>query len=243
AESAAGIAGLTKVLLQMRHGELAPSLHAQRPNPHIDFGRTPFRLQTGLSAWPRPVREEAGERRERPRIAAISSFGAGGSNAHLIVEEYRDLREQPASGGEGEPSALVLSAKSEGQLREAAERLLAALREGSWSDADLADIAYTLQVGREAFEHRLALVAKTLDDAIERLDAWLAGRRVEAAVFEGDTSAGNSALALLSRDDTFEAAVRQWLAQRKLSHLLELWVAGLEIDWTPLHAACARRPV
>ncbi|MBU9326051.1 SDR family NAD(P)-dependent oxidoreductase, partial [Burkholderia gladioli] len=243
AESAAGIAGLTKVLLQMRHGELAPSLHAQRPNPHIDFGRTPFRLQTALSAWPRPVREEAGERRERPRIAAISSFGAGGSNAHLIVEEYRDLREQPASSGEGEPSALVLSAKSEGQLREVAERLLAALREGSWSDADLADIAYTLQVGREAFEHRLALVAKTLDDAIERLDAWLAGHRAEAAVFEGDTSTGNSALALLSRDDTFEAAVRQWLAQRKLSHLLELWVAGLEIDWTPLHAACARRPV
>ncbi|MBU9646471.1 SDR family NAD(P)-dependent oxidoreductase, partial [Burkholderia gladioli] len=243
AESAAGIAGLTKVLLQMRHGELAPSLHAQRPNPHIDFGRTPFRLQTALSAWPRPVREEAGERRERPRIAAISSFGAGGSNAHLIVEEYRDRREQPASSGEEEPSALVLSAKSEGQLREVAERLLAALREGSWSDADLADIAYTLQVGREAFEHRLALVAKTLDDAIERLDAWLAGRRAEAAVFEGDTSTGNSALALLSRDDTFEAAVRQWLAQRKLSHLLELWVAGLEIDWTPLHAACARRPV
>ncbi|WP_009900592.1 beta-ketoacyl synthase N-terminal-like domain-containing protein, partial [Burkholderia thailandensis] len=80
-ESAAGISALTKVLLQMKHGRLAPSLHARTPNPHIDFDASPFVLQRTLAPWPAP---DGGT-----RIAGISSFGAGGTNAHVVVEEYR----------------------------------------------------------------------------------------------------------------------------------------------------------
>src|SRR6185503_6794791 len=83
-ESAAGIAGLTKVLLQMQHRQLAPSLHAEQLNPHIDFAKSAFVLNRELRAWERPVVDG----RTLPRIAGISSFGAGGSNAHVIVEEY-----------------------------------------------------------------------------------------------------------------------------------------------------------
>ncbi|WP_425339329.1 beta-ketoacyl synthase N-terminal-like domain-containing protein, partial [Paenibacillus maysiensis] len=87
-ESAAGIAGLTKVLLQMKHRQLVPSLHADVLNPNIDFGRTPFVVQRELAEWKRPLLEVDGELREVPRIAGISSFGAGGSNAHLVIEEH-----------------------------------------------------------------------------------------------------------------------------------------------------------
>ena len=83
-EAAAGIAGLTKILLQMRHRQLTPSLHAESVNPNIDFSRTPFILQRTLGEWAPPTVEGT----PSPRRAGISSFGAGGSNAHLIVEEY-----------------------------------------------------------------------------------------------------------------------------------------------------------
>jgi polyketide synthase PksN len=84
-ESAAGIAALTKVLLQMWHQQIAPSLHSTRLNPHIDFAKTPFVVNQELRRWESPVIGG----RTLSRIAGISSFGAGGSNAHLIVEEYQ----------------------------------------------------------------------------------------------------------------------------------------------------------
>src|SRR5262249_23646564 len=75
-EAAAGIAGLTKVVLQMKHGLAAPTLHAATPNPNLDLAATPFRLATELAKW------------EGPRIAGVSSFGAGGANAHVLIEEW-----------------------------------------------------------------------------------------------------------------------------------------------------------
>src|SRR5262249_31158375 len=129
-EAAAGIAGLTKVVLQMQHGELVPSLHAQRLNPNIDFAATPFVLQRERAAWARPPR---GDGSEGTRIAGISSFGAGGSNAHVVVEEY--VASAPAPAASRGPHPIVLSARSAEQLSAQAERLLAAL--ATWSDADL----------------------------------------------------------------------------------------------------------
>src|SRR5204863_4813559 len=85
AESAAGIAGVTKVLLQMRYGQLVPSLHAEVLNPHIDFSVTPFVVQQELCEWKRPPGPGEGASPQKRR-AGISSFGAGGSNAHVILE-------------------------------------------------------------------------------------------------------------------------------------------------------------
>src|SRR5262245_14857538 len=152
-ESAAGIAGLTKVLLQMQHGALVPSLHAEVANPHIDFSATPFVVQRELAAWPRPVLalDTDGER-EFPRIAGISSFGAGGANAHLVVEEYR--APEPVAAAPETPCLIVLSARNEERLTQVAANLHRALCDGTVS-RDLAAIAYTLQVGREALDERL----------------------------------------------------------------------------------------
>src|SRR6266545_3304805 len=90
-ESAAGVAGLTKVLLQMQHQQIVPSLHSAQLNPHIDFHNTPFVVNQSLRPWEQPVIDG----RALPRIAGISSFGAGGSNAHMIVEEYQEPLPQP----------------------------------------------------------------------------------------------------------------------------------------------------
>ena len=126
-EAAAGIAGLTKVVLQMKHGQLVPSLHAEELNPHIDFANSPFVVQRELAAWPRPVVERDGVRREVPRLAGISSFGAGGSNAHVVIEEYAPRAEACTSLRIGVsaagPAIVVLSAKNEERLKEQVERL------------------------------------------------------------------------------------------------------------------------
>ncbi|MBN3526391.1 SDR family NAD(P)-dependent oxidoreductase [Paenibacillus apiarius] len=93
-EGAAGIAGLMKIILQMKSGLLAPSLHAAELNPHIDFANSPFYVQRELAAWKRPVIEHNGIKREYPRMAGVSSFGAGGANAHVILEEYLSENER-----------------------------------------------------------------------------------------------------------------------------------------------------
>src|SRR5690606_14542274 len=104
--SASGMAGLCKVLLQMRHGELVPSLHADPVNPNIDFDSTPLRVQTEVAPWPR--------RDGLPRRAGISSFGAGGANAHLVVEEYVP---GPAPAAAPGPWLFPLSARTPESLR------------------------------------------------------------------------------------------------------------------------------
>src|SRR5699024_7409854 len=88
AESAAGIAGVTKVLMQMRHGEVAPSLHSGALNPEIDFASTPFTVPQDVVPWSRPLVERDGAVAEAPRVAGVSSFGAGGTNAHVVIAEY-----------------------------------------------------------------------------------------------------------------------------------------------------------
>ncbi|KMO28130.1 hypothetical protein VP06_28590 [Methylobacterium aquaticum] len=164
-EAAAGIAGLTKVLLQLRHGALAPSLHAEPANPEIDFAGTPFRVQTALAPWPR---------RDGPRRAGISSFGLGGANAHLILEEAPAAA--PAIPDDGTPALILVSGRTEERLRAQLARLAAALRAAP--DLTLRDVAWTLQVGRQALAERWALVVRDRAALLLALDDHLAGRPV-----------------------------------------------------------------
>ncbi|MGR8931446.1 MAG: SDR family NAD(P)-dependent oxidoreductase, partial [Gammaproteobacteria bacterium] len=113
-ESAAGISALTKVLLQMKHKQLVPTLHCEEINPNINLETTPFYLQKSVSDWKRPIKAIDGNQREYPRRAAISSFGAGGANAHIIVEEHFGTV-SPVSIDE-EPRIFVFSAKDYARL-------------------------------------------------------------------------------------------------------------------------------
>ena len=220
-ESAAGIAGLTKVLLQMRHGQLVPSLHAEELNPNIDFATTPFVVQRQLCEWTRPVVEG----REQPRMAGISSFGAGGSNAHVIVSEYIGpslASSAPAVSAE-RPAVIVLSARSEERLGEQVRRLLAAIKTQGLGDNDLLDLAYTLQVGREAMEVRLALTVASLAELEAKLQQYVAGAAHIEELYRGEVKRNKEALSVFAADEDMAKTLRHgW----RRASLASFWICG-----------------
>jgi polyketide synthase PksN len=235
-ESAAGIAGVSKVLLQMRHRQLAPSLHADILNPDIDFENSPFAVQRVLTAWDRPVIEIDGRLVEYPRRAGISSFGAGGSNAHVIIEEYISRVPENALSP-AEPVAILVSAKSEGRLREMAARLLAGIRAGTYGEDHLLDIGYTLQVGREAMDHRLALKVGSLGELQEKLTLFVAGEEGIEGLYAGKAGQHKDVLACFDADEDMNRMIEHWLSKKKLGRLLGLWVSGFPVDWRPLYSS------
>lgn len=237
-ESAAGIAGLTKVLLQMRHGALAPSLHAESLNPNIDFGRTPFWVARDGGAWARPVAEIHGVDAEQPRIAGVSSFGAGGANAHVIVQEYVPSSEPTAVAATGDGAfIIVLSAKAEVQLRQAASRLVAHIRGRALTDRDLPSLAYTLQTGREAMDERLGLSVRSIGELCRRLEAWADGTGADGdqPVHRGDAKDRKQALSSFNADEDGRALLATWFEKGKHGQILDLWVRGLAVDWSRLY--------
>jgi polyketide synthase PksN len=239
-ESAAGIAGLTKVLLQMKHATLVKSLHSDELNPNIDFQHTPFVVQRERGPWKRPVVEHQGQHKEYPRIAGISSFGAGGANAHLIVQEYEGPRQVPRAPAI--PPLIVLSARNEEQVKERAQQLLQALRHGDLDDAGLAGVAYTLQVGREAMDARLGLRADSPAQAIDKLERWLAGRPVDG-LHQGHARRQRDALASNACGEDRQPAANADSAQGRYEPLLDAWVKGAATDWRALHGDAPPRRV
>ncbi|HEU4818025.1 SDR family NAD(P)-dependent oxidoreductase, partial [Janthinobacterium sp.] len=240
-ESAAGIAGLTKVLLQMRHRQLVPSLHSAVLNPHIDFAASPFVVQQELGEWKRPLRMRDGTPHEVARIAGISSFGAGGSNAHLIIEEYTAT---DSAGAECHtPALVVLSARTVQALERQVRQLVRTLALQSWTDADLADIAYTLQVGREAMDERLALQADSLQALRDQLGDWLRGAEGSATVHRGQARGERSVVGVFAADEDMGSIVDAWIAKGKYEKLLGLWVQGFSFDWLKLYGQVTPRRI
>ncbi|OMF53390.1 hypothetical protein BK141_29440, partial [Paenibacillus sp. FSL R5-0765] len=244
AESAAGIAGVTKVLLQLQHGELAPSLHVQQTNPHIDFSQTPFTVQRELDVWERPRVDG----QIVPRRAGISSFGAGGANAHLILEEYREpdltrekMNEPNEQNGQNEvPGMIVLSAKNEERLVVQACQLRDALRTGqsSWK---VREIAYTLQTGREAMEVRLGVLAQTMEELLAKLDSYVeqVGQAEPAGkgnlYYQGHVKQGQEHPGWLTDEEDMKENVKRWLSQGRYEHVLDAWSRGAVIQWMELY--------
>jgi len=242
-ESAAGIAGLTKVILQMRHRQIAPSLHSQRLNPNIDFGITPFEVNQSLRDWDAPVVDG----RRVPRIAGLSSFGAGGANAHFVIEEPAVAAHAHGADSTlpGVQTIVPLSARTSEQLLRKAQDLLAFLQDAVEEDRwiDHAALAYTLQVGREPMEERLAFVVDSATRLQQLLRAAVDTGAVEAGaldatadgVYRGNLKAHREMLGLFAADPDYEEALDKWIAQRKLAKLAELWTKGFDLDWRKFH--------
>ncbi|MEP6502138.1 MAG: amino acid adenylation domain-containing protein, partial [Betaproteobacteria bacterium] len=152
---AAGATGVIKTALALANETLPATLHVTQPNPKIAFAQSPFVVNDRASAWPRT---------DAPRRAGVSSFGVGGTNAHAVLEEA-PLR-APSSPAQG-PQRLQLAARTPTALAAMAARLAVHLEQHP--QANLADVAFTLQHGRSAFTHRLAVVAATPDEAVQAL--------------------------------------------------------------------------
>jgi amino acid adenylation domain-containing protein len=163
-DSAAGVAGFIKTVMALHHRLIPPSLHFETPNPAIDFENSPFYVNTRLTPW---------TGNGHPLRAGVSSFGIGGTNAHVILEEWKTVQEtQPDAG---QKQLILLSAKSEPALHRLAANLARRLAENPAGTLgpinSLADIAYTLQVGRKRLEYRAALAASDSDELIAQLSA------------------------------------------------------------------------
>jgi acyl transferase domain-containing protein/acyl carrier protein len=156
-DAAAGVTGLIKTALALQHKLIPPSLNFEQPNPEIDFANSPFYVNTKLTEW---------NATSTPRRAGVSSLGIGGTNAHVILEEAPSVTRVEKQ--KRDYQLLVLSAKTDSALETATKNLAQHLRQ--YPDVNLADVAYTLQVGRGVFDYRRVVVCQSTQEAINTLE-------------------------------------------------------------------------
>ena len=221
--AAAGIAGMIKMLMALQHRQLPPTLHVEQVNEHISLANSPFLINTECKPWD----VGAGEKRR----AAVSSFGYSGTNAHIVLEAYDDRRPVSSEEEKG-PYLIVLSARNKARLQATIEQLLAYVTHHE--TPSLADLAYTLQVGRMAMEERIGLIVDSKADLIETCNAVLAGRDPED-VYRGQMKKHDDVLALFAEDEDIERTIEVWMQKRRYSKLLALWARGFRIDWHKLY--------
>jgi polyketide synthase PksN len=229
-ETAAGIAGILKVLLSIKHKQIPALLHFEKLNPYINLDNTPFYPVEKTKDW-EPAVDDQG--RAFPRRAGISSFGFGGANVHIVLEEYIEQPSVSAARPTG-PCLIVLSAKTAERLRANAERLLAHLVAAPDADT-LADVAYTLQVGRDPMPERMGLVVDSMQDLIERLQRFVQGD-AEGAGVRLASARRKADIGTITAD-----VIAQHLRERDLASLLDIWLKGQEPDWKALYAGFKMR--
>ncbi|WJD95173.1 type I polyketide synthase [Streptomyces antimycoticus] len=189
AQAAAGVAGVIKMVMAMRHGALPKSLHIDEPSPHVDWSAGGVSLLTDAMPWP-----ETG----RPRRAGVSSFGMSGTNAHAVLEQAPlDDAASPAAEDEAPAAELpeitpwVISGRSDSAVEAQAERLLTQVRERP--EVSPADIGLSLATTRSVFEHRAVVLAGDGDGLLNGLGA-LAEGNVAPGVVRGTAGARDQAV-------------------------------------------------
>ncbi len=164
-EAGAGIAGLIKVALSLQHGEIPPHLHFKTPNPYIEWDRLPARVATTRIPWPSV---------DGRRIAGVSSFGASGTNAHVVLGGAPAPQAAAASAPERPAEILCVSARSE--RRCACSPTVTSVTSSPTRRSGSADVCFTARAGRAHFAHRLSVVASSREQLSARLGCVRAGR-------------------------------------------------------------------
>ncbi|MBH0333634.1 polyketide synthase [Brevibacillus brevis] len=226
---AAGVAGVIKILLSLKHKKIAPSLHFEEGNANIKFADSPFYVNTSLQEW--SVEPQA------KRCAAISSFGASGTNAHMVIEEAPQVQRNHAK----KPGyLLVLSARTFEQLRQQVTQLLSFCEKAP--ETDCGNISYTLLVGRKHFHHRFSCIVQNTTELVLLLKKWLeTGKASQAFISE-----------LHEKDHREQTALKRYGNQsienlhvttqaseylEQLSVIAELFVQGYGLDYDKLFAS------
>ncbi|NEQ72612.1 MAG: SDR family NAD(P)-dependent oxidoreductase [Okeania sp. SIO2C9] len=187
-EGAAGIAGLMKVVLQLQHQQIVPSLHFHQPNPYISWEQLPVEVSTQMRSWPN---------NGQARVAGVSSFGFSGTNAHIVLEEtpiegqnqsHRDSAFM--SGGEEKiersVQILTLSGKTEKALSDLVKSYQNYLQAPN-NERKLADICYTANTSRAKFDCRLAIISSNRQELVEKLQKYTQGESV-AGIYSGEVT-------------------------------------------------------
>ncbi|TYQ17736.1 UNVERIFIED_CONTAM: polyketide synthase PksL/polyketide synthase PksN [Acetivibrio alkalicellulosi] len=225
-EPVAGIAGLIKIVLSMKYQTLPGILHLKKLNPYIHLDHSPFYIVSKTKTWEK-IKDSEGK--ELPYIGGVSSFGFGGVNAHVAIKEYR---KEQLDAEEKEVNLFVLSAKSKDRLIEYAKALNKFIkREIQMADSNvrLFDVLYTLQTGREEMEHRLCFPAKTLQEIIEKTEAFISNKN------EKDILYGVSREFGLEELEDMEKRSQEWIASKDWSKLASHWISGGDVNWNAIY--------
>ncbi|MGG4439279.1 SDR family NAD(P)-dependent oxidoreductase [Brevibacillus fortis] len=225
---AAGVAGVIKILLSLKHKQIAPSLHFEEGNANIKFADSPFYVNTSMKEW--SVEPQA------KRCAAISSFGASGTNAHMVIEEAPQVERSHAK----KPGyLLVLSARTFEQLRQQVAQLLSFCEKAP--ETDCGNISYTLLVGRKHFHHRFSCIVQNKAELVQLLKKWLeTGKASQAFVSELNEKDHREQTALKRYGNQsienlhVTSQASEYLEQ--LSVIAELFVQGYGLDYDKLFA-------
>ena len=242
AEAASAMTQLAKVLLQFEHRQLPPTIMAEPLNPLAQWTDTAFHLVHELQDWPQPTLTVDGEERRYPRRALLNSFGAGGTNACLLLEEYIEPAREAARPDEPaarRPQIIVLSATSADRLRVMLRRTHEHLQHHP--QMSLQDIAYTLQIGREAMKVRLALVVRTREELASVLERSVRFELesehavpADLPLFFGDGT-GTPTVRSLIDGRAGKAMIEMLLRDNDAERLAMLWTQGATIPWRLLH--------
>jgi amino acid adenylation domain-containing protein len=230
-DTAAGLAGCIKVAMLLQNNEIPPTINYKDPNPIFDLDNSPFYIVDRLKKW---------ERNTVPHRAALSSFGVGGTNTHLIFEQY-PLAEplSDVDPGHEHMSATIvpLSAQNNECLRAYAKELFDFLMKISLTKAEvnLADLAYTLQVGREAMESRVIFIVNNIEKLTEKLEKFINEQEVIEGCFRGERKNVKDTANLFEIDEDPKELIDNWLAKGNVKKLGEFWVTGLRFDWNKLY--------
>lgn len=249
AEAASGISQLTKVLLQLEHKTLVPTIKTEPLNKQIRLDETPFILQKELKEWKRPVLtsvDNNGEiiEKEYPRRATISSFGAGGSNAHLIIEEYSSIEKEnnfdknTRTLKEKYPNVFVLSARTNKELKGWLQMHYEFI--SKYPEISVTNIVFTLQTGREQMDYRIAIAFDSkihLLQTIEKIldeSSWNDITKYPN-VFLANKKSSNDNVNQLFKGKTGNEILKLFIDRGDINKIAVFWVSGNRIPWLSIY--------
>jgi acyl transferase domain-containing protein len=213
-EPAAGVAGIIKLVKVLQEKIIPGNPHLKQQNEYLDLDNSPFELQRETTPW--------NTIHAKPRVAGISSFGAGGSNAHVVLEEY--VAEKTIFKSD-EPALVLLSGKNNLRLKDQVHNLLTFI-EGN-PEVNIYDLAYTLQVGREPLEERFAVIVKDVAELKNQLNAYLS--ETLEGIFTGNIRKNKNTT-------TVQKEIQNALKAHLLEEIAEFWIKGANIQWKQLYS-------
>jgi acyl transferase domain-containing protein len=224
-EYGAGVVGMIKVILQIRHRKIAKSLHCDTVSPFIDLRRTPYRIAQQAVDWEVPAGQT--------RIGGVSSFGFGGVNAHVVIEEYIDLTSGHGSENADSEQLLVFSARNEETLHATLQAYPEFLARTDRNAGTLRRIAHTLQTGRTGMQERVAFVVRSIDEFDELLKGFLEEKDdfYHRKVYRGSSKAGAGYKLDIGDTQAGQEFMRRLVETGEIGKIAELWVTGAKLDW------------
>ncbi|MFI0463376.1 amino acid adenylation domain-containing protein [Saccharopolyspora sp. 5N102] len=229
-DAAAGIAGLIKLALSLHHGEVPRSLNCDVPNTQIDWENSPFFVVDQNLPLSRTGSE--------PPRAGLSSFGVGGTNVHVVLEQVAPRsRAVPSAVRSSGEHLVVLSARDGERLEALARDLLAFLPEYRGAGGDLASLAYTLQTGRREMASRMAFIAADFETLAAQLGAYVEGSVPEAAFAGTVRRQDDELVSLFARTEQLQELAAEWFERGEWEKVAPLWVSGIDVAWNSYYGA------